>query len=134
MNKAILIGRLCKDLDIKHTTTGKTVANFTLAIDRRFKNKDGQKEADFILCQAWGKTAEILGQYTSKGSKIGVIGRIQTRNYDATDGTKRYVTEIIVDEFEFLDSKKDSIKKAPQDNALNDDDFHLMAGEDDLPF
>ena len=105
MNKWTGTGRLTRDPEIKNTTTGKAVANFTLAVDRRFKNQDGQKQADFINCQAWGKTAEVLGQYTQKGSRIGVVGRIQVRSYDAQDGTKRWVTEVIVDELEFLESK-----------------------------
>ena len=137
MNKVILVGRLTRDSEIKNTTTGKTVANFNLAVDRRFKNKDGQKEADFINCQAWGKTAELLGQYTQKGSRIGVVGRMQVRSYDGTDGVKRWVTEVIVDELEFLESKGGG-QSGNQTNQVSvaqiDEDFHLMADDDDIPF
>lgn len=140
MNKAILVGRMVRDPELKNTNSGKAVANFTLAIDRRFKNKDGQKEADFINCQAWGKTAEVLGQYTQKGSRVGVVGRLQVRSYDAQDGTKRWVTEVVVEELEFLESKKD---KGKTDSDFPDqlgggmdldEDFHLMADGDDIPF
>mgnify|MGYP003595167289 CR=1 FL=1 len=135
-------GRLTRDPEIKNTTTGKAVANFTLAVDRRFKNQDGQKEADFINCQAWGKTAEVLGQYTQKGSRIGVVGRLQVRSYDAQDGTKRWVTEVIVDELEFLESKGGSNSANTQQQSNGepmtvmglDEDFHLMADDDDIPF
>ena len=142
MNRVILDGRLTKSPDVKNTTTGKVVANFTLAVDRRFKNKDGQKEADFINCQAWGKTAELLGQYTQKGSRIGVVGRMQVRSYDGTDGIKRWVTEVIVDELEFLESKGGSNSANTQQQSNGepmsvmglDEDFHLMADDDDIPF
>lgn len=137
MNKAILVGRLTRDPELKSTTTGKTVANFNLAVDRRFKNKDGQKEADFINCQAWGKTAELLGQYTKKGSRVGVVGRMQVRSYDGTDGIKRWVTEVIVDELEFLESKGGGQTGNPTDQvsvAQMDEDFHLMADDDDIPW
>lgn len=137
MNKVILVGRLTRDSEIKSTNSGKTVANFNLAVDRRFKNKDGQKEADFINCQAWGKTAELLGQYTQKGSRIGVVGRMQVRSYDGTDGIKRWVTEVIVDELEFLESKGSGQTASPTNQvsvAQMDEDFHLMADDDDIPF
>ena len=137
MNKWTGTGRLTRDPEIKNTTTGKAVANFTLAVDRRFKNQDGQKQADFINCQAWGKTAEVLGQYTQKGSRIGVVGRIQVRSYDAQDGTKRWVTEVIVDELEFLESKGGGQTGNATNNvsvAQMDEDFHLMADDDDIPF
>lgn len=132
MNKTVLIGRLTRDIELKNTLTGKAVANFTLAIDRTFKNKDGTKETDFINCQAWGKTAEILVQYTHKGSKIATVGRIQTRNYEK-DGERKYITEVVVDEFEFLDNKKDNAAQPKEDN-LNDIDFHLMEDDTGVPF
>ena len=143
MNKWTGTGRLTRDPEIKNTTTGKAVANFTLAVDRRFKNQDGQKEADFINCQAWGKTAEVLGQYTQKGSRIGIVGRLQVRSYDAQGGTKRWVTEVVVEELEFLESKKDGANNANTQQQSNgepmsvmglDEDFHLMADDDDIPF
>ena len=84
MNKVILVGRLTRDPEVKNTTTGKAVATFTLAVDRRFKNKDGQKEADFVPIVVWGKQAEFAGQYLSKGSQIGVSGRLQGKKLRRT--------------------------------------------------
>lgn len=147
MNKVILVGRLTRDPEVKNTTTGKAVATFTLAVDRRFKNKDGQKEADFVPIVVWGKQAEFAGQYLSKGSQIGVSGRLQVRSYDAQDGQRRYITEVVADEINFVSSgQKNSTAgyqqaSAPQSNNNNnmsvmglDEDFHLMADDDDIPF
>lgn len=105
MNHITLIGRLTKDPEIRYTQSGKAVATFTLAVDRRFK-QDGQPSADFIPCVAWGKTAEVAGKYLAKGNRCGVEGRIQIRSYEAQDGSKRYVTEVVVSELEFLENKK----------------------------
>ncbi|MDO9492831.1 single-stranded DNA-binding protein [Acetobacterium sp.] len=143
MNKVILVGRLTRDPDVKNTTTGKAVASFTLAVDRRFKNKDGQKEADFVPIVVWGKQAEFAGQYLSKGNQIGVSGRLQVRSYDAQDGQRRYVTEVVADEIQFLSSKKDGGNSANTQQQSNsepmstmglDEDFHLMADGDDELF
>ena len=106
MNKVILIGRLVKDPEMRYTQSGKGVCSFTLAVDRRL-SKEGQQTADFIPIVAWNKLAEICGDNLVKGRRISVEGRMQVRNYDAQDGTKRYVTEVIADEVEFLDSKRD---------------------------
>lgn len=106
MNKVVLIGRLTRDSELKFTPgTGTAVATFTLAVDRRFSK---EKETDFINCVAWGKTAENTANYTQKGSLVGVSGRLQVRSYDAKDGSKRYVTEVVADEVQFLNSKKSS--------------------------
>jgi single-strand DNA-binding protein len=145
VNKVILVGRLTRDPEVKNTTTGRPVATFTLAVDRRFKNKDGQKEADFVPIVVWGKQAEIAGQYLSKGSQIGVSGRLQVRSYDAQDGQRRYVTEVVADEINFLSSSRSNANggyqqpSAPRsDNNMSvmglDEDFHLMADDDDIPF
>ena len=104
MNKVTLIGRLTKDPELKFTPgAGTAVATFTVAVDRRLPNKDGQREADFIPIVVWGKQAENTANYMSKGKLIAIAGRIQTRSYDAKDGTKRYVTEIVAEEVQFLD-------------------------------
>lgn len=138
MNKVLLVGRIVRDHELKTTQSGKSVVNFSLAVDRRFKNKDGEKEADFINCRAWGKTAELLAQYTGKGSQIGAEGRIQVRSYDAVDGNKRWITEVVVDVIEFLGGKKDGQNnqqnQSPPSNNF-DEDFHLMAEDDtEVPF
>ena len=103
MNKVVLIGRLTKDPELRSTPgAGTAVTTITLAVDRRFK-KDGQKEADFIPIVIWGKQAEATAQYITKGKLISVAGRIQTRSYDAKDGSKRYVTEVVAEEVEFIE-------------------------------
>ena len=104
MNHWVGIGRIVRDPNVKYTQGGKACAKFTLAIDRR-KSGDGNQQADFIQCVAWEKTAEVISQYCTKGKKIAVEGRIQTHSYDANDGTKRYVTEVVVNSMEFCDSK-----------------------------
>jgi single-strand DNA-binding protein len=103
MNKVVLVGRLTKDPELKFAQgTGTAVATFTVAVNRRFK-REGQPEADFISVVVFGKQAEATANYMSKGKLIGVSGNIQTRTYDAKDGTKRYVTEVIADEVDFLE-------------------------------
>lgn len=107
MNKVILIGRLTKDPETRYTQSGTAVGSFTLAVDRRVK-KEGRPEADFIPCVVWGKLAEVVANNLIKGRKVGVEGRLQVRSYDAQDGSKRYVTEVFVNELDFCDSKKNS--------------------------
>ena len=108
MNKVVLIGRLTKDPELRFTPgNGAAVATFTLAVDRRF-SKDGQREADFIPIVVWGKQAESTANYMTKGNLVAVSGRIQTRSYEAKDGTRRYVTEVIADEVKFLEFSKTS--------------------------
>ncbi|MBR1797336.1 MAG: single-stranded DNA-binding protein [Clostridiales bacterium] len=104
MNKVILIGRLTKDPEVKNTASQVTVCRFTVAVDRRFKDQNGQRQADFINCVAWRQTANFISSYFHKGSKIAVVGSIQTRTYDDANGQKRYVTEVVVDEAEFAES------------------------------
>ena len=105
MNKAILIGRLTKDPELRTTPTGRNVCQFSVAVSRTFTNANGEREADFINCVVWDKQAENLVKYQKKGNQIAVEGRIQTRNYDDKDGKKVYVTEILASNISFLDSK-----------------------------
>ena len=105
MNTTQLVGRLTKDVDLKHTQSGTAVGSFTLAVNRGFKNEAGEREADFINCVIWRKPAETLAQYTRKGSQIGIEGRIQTRNYENQQGTRVYVTEVVVNNFHLLEPK-----------------------------
>ena len=108
MNKAILIGRLTRDPELRTTTnTGVSVCTFTLAVDRR-RSKDQERQADFIPVVVWREQGENCAKYLRKGSQAGVSGTIQTRSYDAQDGTKRYVTEVVADEVQFLGSKSDA--------------------------
>ena len=116
MNKIILLGRLTRDPEIRYTQTGACVAQFTLAVDRPFKNQVGEKETDFIPCVVWGKTAEVVGNYVHKGQRLLVEGRLQIRSYDAKDGSKRWVTEVIVNHGEFIE-RKEQQQPAPQSAA-----------------
>ena len=105
MNKVILIGRLTRDPELRTIASGNATTSFTVAVNRTFTNQNGEREADFINCVAWRKQAENVAKYCTKGSQVAVEGRIQTRNYDAQDGTKRYVTEVIADNVTFLSSR-----------------------------
>ena len=105
MNKAILIGRLTRDPELRTTPTGRNVCQFAIAVNRTFTNASGEREADFINCVVWDKQAENLSRYQKKGNQIAVEGRIQTRNYDDKDGKKVYVTEILATNISFLDAK-----------------------------
>ncbi len=138
INRTILVGRLTKDPDIRYTQSGTAVASFTLAVNRPFKNKNGDQEADFILCQAWRVQAENVGNYLKKGSLCGVDGRIQTRNFEGQDGKRVYVTEVVADSVQFLEPK--SSGQATQSNSQYSNQGDPFSGEpvdiqdDDLPF
>ena len=151
MNKVILVGRLARDPELRTTGGGQSVCRFAVAVDRRFK-RDGQPTADFINVVAFGKQAELINQYLGKGRRIALEGRIQTGSYTAQDGSKRYMTDVILDSFDFIDSRNDggygqggafqSANNAAPAGGQNggmsmddvDSDFHLMADDDDLPF
>ena len=105
MNKTILVGRLVKDPELKHTPNDIAVVQFTVAVNRRFTNKAGEKQADFINCVAWRAQAENLAKYMRKGGLVGVEGQLQTRTYEDSGGAKRYITEVICDAVTFLESK-----------------------------
>lgn len=105
MNKIFLLGRLVRDPEVRYTTTGKVVCQFTLAVDRPFTNQDGQKEADFINIVVWGKVGELAGNSLAKGHRVLIDGRLQIRSYDAKDGSKRYVTEVIANSVYFIERK-----------------------------
>lgn len=138
MNKVVLIGRLTKDPELKFTpVTGTAVITFTLAVDRRVK-KEGQPQADFIPVVVWGKTGESVANYKKKGALLSIAGRIETRNYDAKDGSKRYVTEVVADEVSFLDWENKHQGQAhgsgiPGDYFGNGDMTPIDDGED-MPF
>lgn len=120
MNHVTLIGRLTKDPEVRYTQSGTPVGTFTLAVDRRVA-KDKPKEADFIPCVVWGKTAEVVGNWCKKGKQIAVEGRIQVRSYDAKDGSKRYVTEVIVSELELLGKSEGGNKQGGGYPPLDDE-------------
>ncbi|MCI5723548.1 MAG: single-stranded DNA-binding protein [Erysipelotrichaceae bacterium] len=157
INRVVLVGRLTRDVEVRKTATGLSVATFTVACDRRgARGQDGQQSADFISCTAWRQSADFLGSYARKGAMVGVEGRIQTRNYER-DGQKVYVTEVVCDNVSLLESKSTSQSRAQnsgyQDNSyqqptyeqpkssnddFNSDDFGAGIGmdisSDDLPF
>lgn len=108
MNKVVLVGRLTRDPEVRSTSSGLSTARFTVAVNRNFKNKDGNYDADFISCVAFRNTADFVAKFFKKGSMIGLEGRIQTGSYDAQDGTKRYTTDVAVDNVEFVGSKNDN--------------------------
>lgn len=108
MNNLSLVGRLTKDVELKYTGSQTAVATGTLAVNRQFKSANGEKETDFINIVAWRKTAEILSNYASKGSQIGITGRIQTRNYEGNDGKRVYVTEVVAETVMLLDGKSNN--------------------------
>ena len=104
MNKVELVGRLTKDPEVKLTSNQTQFCNFTIAFDRRFKDANGQRQADFINCVAWRQTAVFIQKYFHKGNRIGLVGSIQTRSYDDQNGQKRFITEVVIDEAEFVES------------------------------
>ena len=105
MNSICLVGRLTKDVDLRYTPSNVAVATFTLAVNRTFKNENGDREADFINCVMWRQQAENLANWTKKGALIGITGRIQTRNYDNQQGQRVYVTEVVAETFQLLESR-----------------------------
>lgn len=128
MNKAVLLGRLVRDPEMRYTQGNNTaVCSFSLAVNRRFK-QEGQPDADFINVVAWAKTAEFVSKYFAKGQQVAVVGRIQTRNYDDKDGKKVFVTEVVAEEVYFADSKKE------QSNVTTSAGFMAVEGDSDLPF
>ena len=137
MNKVIIIGRFTRDPEIKYTTgeNATATARFSLAVNRRFKNKEGNYDADFINCVAFGKTAEFIEKYFTKGMAIGITGRIQTGSYINNEGQKVYKTEVVVEETEFVESKnKGTSDNVPNNNANSNSDFEEVVSEDEMPF
>lgn len=139
MNRVVLVGRLVKDPELRHTQSQVPVATFTLACNRPFKSANGEKETDFITCIVWKKAAENVATYLKKGSLAGVDGRIQTRNYEGSDGKRVYTTEVVADSVQFLDSKGAGNK--PTEQPKKTGGFPPQQGygnidisDDDLPF
>ena len=105
INNVVLVGRMTRDAELRYTPSNQAVATFTLAVNRNFKNQNGEREADFINCVIWRQQAENLSNWAKKGTLIGVTGRIQTRNYENQQGQRVYVTEIVADNFQILESR-----------------------------
>lgn len=132
MNKWCGIGRLTKEPDVKNTASQVAVCTFTVAVDRKFKDSNGQRQADFINCVAWRQTATFISQYFHKGSRIGLTGSIQTRTYEDKNGDKKFITEVVVDEAEFVESLNTSAQTKPANtnNDLNEDDYEFVSEDD----
>ncbi|TPR26428.1 single-stranded DNA-binding protein [Apilactobacillus micheneri] len=127
INRTTLTGRLTRDVDLRYTPNGAAVGNFTLAVDRRFTNQNGEREADFINCVIWRKAAENFANFTHKGALVGIDGRLQTRNYENQQGQRVYVTEVVVENFALLEprsaNKGGNNNGAPQNNSGNNNPF-----------
>lgn len=136
MNKVIMIGNLAADPETRTTQSGVTQCTLRIAVQRRFADKQtGKRESDFFNVICWRNTAEFAAKYLTKGRKIAVEGSLQTRSYDAQDGSKRYVTEIIADNVEFCDSRQEGTQKhAPRDDGEYNDDSFTEVDDDELPF
>jgi single-strand DNA-binding protein len=145
MNRVDLIGRLTADTELKTHSNNTVYTRFTLAVNRNYKNDEGKRDADFISCVAWRKTAELINQHFKKGSEIGLSGRIQTGSYERADGTKAYTTDVVVDEITFLGSKKESrhepeytgqqtTNSGTQYDPFEDIENEVIITDDDLPF
>lgn len=119
INRSVLVGRLTRDVDLRYTAGGTAVGNFTIAVDRQFTNSNGEREADFINCVIWRKSAENFANFTHKGSLVGIDGRIQTRNYENQQGQRVYVTEVVVDNFALLEPKSANTNNSTNPQAAN---------------
>lgn len=136
MNKVLLIGNLTKDPELSTTTAGISVARFTLAVSRRYTNSEGERETDFLNVVAWRGLADTCHRYLRKGSKVAILGSIQVRSYDAQDGTKRFTTDIVAEEVEFVGNKpQGSDGEATEKTEKVEDVTKLQPVDDDtLPF
>lgn len=141
LNSTCLVGRLTKNVELKYTPSNQAVATFTLAVNRPFKSQNGEREADFINCVIWRQQAENLANWAKKGALIGITGRIQTRSYENQQGQRVYVTEVVANDFQLLESRKD--REAGQSQGYSQPDFSQQApantspmdiSDDDLPF
>ena len=145
INNLTLIGRLTKDVELKYTPANQAVAQFTLAVNRTFKNANGERESDFINCVIWRKSAENFANFAKKGALIGITGRIQTRNYENQQGQRVYITEVIAENFQMLESRNQQQgqqqaqpQQAKQQQAKQPDPFSggtpMNLNDDSLPF
>lgn len=145
MNSICLVGRLTKNVELRYTPSNVAVATFTLAVNRTFKNENGEREADFINCVMWRLQAENLANWAKKGALIGITGRIQTRSYDNQQGQRVYVTEVVAEQFQLLESRNSQGQQGNQgqraqaqqqapDFLRSENTNPLDISDDDLPF
>lgn len=138
LNSVVLVGRLTKDPELRYTPSNQAVATFTLAVNRNFKSQNGEREADFINCVIWRQQAENLANWAKKGALIGITGRIQTRSYENQQGQRVYVTEVVAEQFQLLESRNDRESNS-QPTVDNHQNFARQAepfsiDDDSLPF
>ncbi|HEM3710624.1 TPA: single-stranded DNA-binding protein [Streptococcus suis] len=131
INNVVLVGRMTRDAELRHTPSNQAVATFTLAVNRNFKNQDGEREADFVNCVIWRQQAENLANWVKKGALIGVTGRIQTRSYDNQQGQRVYVTEVVAESFQLLESRGQQSNS--QDSSFGNSSS-MDIQDEDLPF
>ena len=139
LNNVVLVGRLTKDAELRYTQSNVAVATFTLAVNRTFKSENGEREADFINCVMWRKQAENLANWAKKGTLIGITGRIQTRTYDNQQGQRVYVTEVVAENFQLMESRKDGSQQTVDNHDQQAPNFTrnsnpMDISDDDLPF
>lgn len=140
MNKVCLIGRLTADVEVRKNDSAISFTRFTIAVSRKYKNADGEYGADFISCVAWRERADIIAEHFKRGSQIGIEGHIQTGSYDKEDGSKGYLTDVIVDSISFVGSKKTDSRPAPEcdefggEGKTNLSADEIIVTDDDLPF
>ena len=129
INNVVLVGRMTRDAELRMTQSNTAVASFTLAVNRPFKNQNGEREADFINCVIWRQQAENLANWCKKGALVGITGNIQTRNYENQQGQRVYVTEVVADNFQLLESR--SQQQSSNNNLTNNP---MDISDEDLPF
>ena len=137
INNVTLVGRMTRDAELRYTPSNQAVATFSLAVNRNFKSQNGERKADFINCVIWRQQAENLANWAKNGALIGIVGRIQTRNYENQQGQRVYVTEVVAENFQLLESRKD--REAGQSQGYSQPDFSRQAepfsiDDDSLPF
>lgn len=133
INNVVLVGRLTKDPELRYTPSNVATASFTLAVNRNFKNAEGQREADFINCVMWRQSAENLANWCRKGQQIGITGRIQTRNYENQQGQRVYVTEVVAESFQVLEKRDNGANADSLANQMPPS-YGQTISDDDLPF
>lgn len=137
INNVVLVGRIVREPELRYTPQNTAVATFTLAVNRRFKNAQGEREADFINCVIWRQPAENLANWAKKGTLIGITGSIQVRNYENKEGQRVYVTEVLADNFQMLESNSNKTEKGKTKSNQEKDPFAgspIEVSDDDLPF
>ena len=130
INRVVLVGRLTKDPELRYTPSGVPMARFTIAVNRTFSSQSGEREADFIGCIAWRKQAETIAKFFDKGNLIAIEGRIQVGSYDDKDGNKRYTTDVLLENFEFVEGRKDSVSSVDTSSPYDYQDSGVSVEDD----